>query len=147
MVLVVVCALTSVVGHLLGYRLNLTTARVPAPTAASTPEQVVLTYVEAYDDEDWSTMAKIYPGQSFDRFRAIGTMSDVVVVQSRAMDGTEHGNAAKPGVSYYSVRVTLQLSGLEGSESAYTSGPNGWAYELERRGPGEPWHITDQGNP
>lgn len=134
-------------GYLFGYRLNITTAHIALPTAAATPEQVVSTYVDAYDHRDWKTMAAIYPNQIVDRHRTIGTMTDLTVVSSQALAGPEDGNPAHSGVSYYKVRVTLQLHDLTGSDFALKPGLNGWAYLLERRGPGEPWHIAARGNP
>ncbi|MGI3784875.1 MAG: hypothetical protein ACRYG2_29295 [Janthinobacterium lividum] len=147
MLIIVVGVLASATAYLLGYRMNVTTATVPAPTTASSPEDVVRAYVDAYDHRDFTTMAAIYPSQSFDRHRAIGTMSDLTITDGQAMTGTEHGYSAKPGVSYYQVRVTVRLSGLTGSDLAYSPGPNGWAYDLERTSSAEPWHISDHGNP
>lgn len=72
--------------HAVGYRLNLTTAQVAAPTAAASRPQV------------------------------------------------------------RRVRVTLDLTGLAGSDPAYQPGPNGWTYRLERDSATQPWQITDHGN-
>jgi len=104
-------------GYLLGYRLNVQTASIPVPTAAASPDDVVRSYVEAYDHRDLDTMRVIYPsGQSaFSRYRAMGTMGDL--------------------------RITRR-----GSDLAYDEGPNGWTYWLERSTTSGPWTITDQGN-
>jgi hypothetical protein len=147
---VLVAGLALVGAHVMGYRLNLTTAQVAAPTADASPEQVVTRYVEAYDARDWTTMARIYPSQSIDRHRTIGTMSNLRIVNSRLLTSAEvsaeYGNPAEPGRSYYEVRVVLDMDGLRGSDLAYPPGPNGWTYRLERDSTAQPRQITGHGN-
>ena len=136
-------------GYLLGYRLNVQTASIPVPTAAASPDDVVRSYVEAYDHRDLDTMRVIYPsGQSaFSRYRAMGTMGDLRITQSRAATEADvSGTSPKVGDSYYRVEVTLDYGGLTGSDLAYDEGPNGWTYWLERSTTSGPWTITDQGN-
>jgi hypothetical protein len=146
-VVVAVLAVTAAGAWLGGFRMNLTTRHVSPPTAAASPEQVVTTYVEAYDHRDFATLRRIYPSQLLDRHRALGTMNHLVIVDSRALDGPENGNPARPGRAYHRVRVTVDLEGLQGSDLAYRPGPNGWAYLLERDSPASPWTIADHGNP
>ena len=146
-VLVGVLALTAAGAWLVGFRLNLTTRHVSSPTAAASPEQVVATYVEAYDDRDFDTLQRIYPSQLIDRHRANGTRNHLAIVDSRALDGPEDGNPLEPGRAYHRVRVTVDLEGLRGSDLAYRPGRNGWAYLLERDSPAQPWTIADHGNP
>lgn len=136
-------------GYFLGCRLNLQTRSVPVPTAAASPEEVVRSYVEAYNHRDFATMAAIYPsGQAaFSRYRAIGTMQDLQITHSRvATEADLSGTSPKVGHRYYRVQVTVDYSGLTGSDLAYEEGPNGWTYWLERRTDSKPWRITDQGN-
>lgn len=121
--------------------------RVAAPDAGASPEDVVRTYVEAYNHRDSSTMRQIYPSQRYARSEVLGTMHDLVVVDSRPLTSAEDGNPSAPGRSYHRVGVTLRLSGLEGSDLAYQNGPNGWAYLLERDRSTEPWQIVGHGNP
>jgi hypothetical protein len=84
-------------GYLLGYRLSVQTGSVPVPTAAASPDEVVRSYVEAYNRRDFA-------------------------------------------------EVTLDCSGLTGSDLAYDEGPNRWTYWLERSSVSERWTITDHGN-
>ncbi|WP_375425869.1 hypothetical protein [uncultured Friedmanniella sp.] len=134
--------------HAAGFRLNLDTHPVAEPDARATPEQVVTTYVEAYNQRDFSTMRTIYPSSSPTRFGVLGTMNDLAIVQSQSLAEPEDGLPAKPGRSYYRVRVTLRFSGLsDSSDLAYDDGPNGWAYLLERDSDDVPWRIADHGNP
>lgn len=107
---------------------------------------MIITYVDAYNHRDWTTMAQIYPSQRLDRHRAIGTMSDLTIVRSQAVAGAEDGDPAEPGRSYYQVQVTLDLSGLIGSDLAHETGSNGWTYFLERDSATDRWQITDHGN-
>lgn len=148
-VLAAVAVTLGVVGaHAVGFRANLNTHPVAAPDARATPEQVVTTYVEAYNRRDFSTMGAIYPSSSLPRFEVLGTMNDLVIMKSEALTGPEDGNPAQTGRSYYRVRVALRYSGLSDYSSlAYENGPNGWAYLLERDGGTEPWHIANHGNP
>lgn len=147
-VLLAVVLTLGVGAHAVGFRLNLDTRPVAVPDARATPEQAVTTYVEAYNRRDFSTMRAIYPSSSPARFGVLGTMDDLAIVTSEALDGPEDGLPAKPGRSYYRVRVTLGFSGLsDSSDLAYANGPNGWAYLLERDGDAAPWQIADHGNP
>ena len=107
-------------------------------------------YVEAYDDRDFATMRTIYPlrQSACSRFRAMGTMRNLEITRSRVATGSDlDGTFPKAGHSYYRVEVTLDLTGLTGSDLAYDDGPNGWTYWLERSTTSDPWRITDQGNP
>ena len=130
------------------YRLNLQTGSVPVPIASASPEDVVRAYTDAYDCRDFATMRAIYPsGQSaYSRFRAMGTMRDLQITRSRTVDDDPRGTT-RPGHSYVLVSVTLDLTGLTGSDLAYDEGPNGWTYELERSTSAEAWTIVDHGNP
>jgi len=130
-----------------GWPLGLGRHAVAAPGAAASPEEVVRTYVEAYNHRDFSTMRRIYPSRPYSRRQVLGTMHDLVVVDSRSLTSAEDGNPPVPGRSYHRVRVTLRFSGLLGSDLAYENGPNGWAYLLERESSTEPWRIADHGNP
>jgi hypothetical protein len=134
--------------YLLGYRLNVQTGSVPVPSAAASPDDVVRSYVEAYNHRDFDTTKAIYPsGQSaFSRYRAMGTMRDLRIIQSRATPEADLSGTSKAGYSYDRVEVTVDYSGLTGSGLAYDDGPNGWTYWLERSTASEPWTITDHGN-
>ena len=146
--LVAVLVLGLAGAHAVGFRLNLNTHPVAEPDARATPEQVVTTYVEAYNRRDFSTMRAIYPSSSPARSGVLGTMNDLAIVQSQALADPEDGNPARPGRRYYRVRVTLRFSGLSDlSDLAYADGPNGWAYLLERDSDAVPWRIADHGNP
>ncbi|GAA3560501.1 hypothetical protein GCM10022197_15020 [Microlunatus spumicola] len=149
LVVAVVLSVTLAAGYGLGFRLNLQTRSVPLPTAAASPEEVVRTYTEAYDHRDFATMAAIYPSDrsAFSRFRAMGTMRDLQITQSRvASESDLSGTFPKAGHSYYRVEVTLDYTGLTGSDFSFDDGPNGWTYWLERSTASDPWTITDQGN-
>lgn len=145
----VVVAAVLAAGYVLGIRVNLQTRSIPVPTAAASPEKVVLSYVEAYNHRDFTTMQAIYPsGQpAFSRFRAMGMMRDLQITESRVATETDlSGTFPKPGHSYYRVGVTLDFTGLTGSDLTYDDGPNGWTYWLERGNAAEAWTITDHGN-
>lgn len=92
-------------------------------------------------------MRTICPSQVPARHRVLGTTTHVVVESSEALSGPEDGNPAKPGRAYHSVRIGLDLVGMDDPDSALRSGPNGWAYLLERDSAGQPWTIADHGNP
>ena len=144
----VVVAAVLAAGYVLGVRLNLQTGSVPVPSAAASPEDVVRCYVEAYNDRDFATMQAIYPsGQAaFSRFRAMGTMRDLRITESRAAtDGDLVGTFPEAGHSYYRVEVALDHTGLTGSDLAVEDGPDGWTYWLQRGATSEPWTITDHG--
>lgn len=146
----VVLAVALAAGYGLGFRLNLQTRSVPLPTAASSPEEVVRIYTEAYNHRDFATMRAIYPsGQSaFSRFRAMGTMQHLQITQSRvASESDLSGTFPEAGHSYHRVEVTLDHTGLTGSDLADQDGPHGWTYWLERTTTSDPWTITDHGNP
>ena len=149
LVVAVALAMTLAAGYGLGYRLNLQTRSVPLPTATASPEEVVRTYTEAYDRRDFATMRAIYPSeQSASRFRAMGTMRDLQVTQSRSAARSDmSGMFPKAGHSYYWVKVTLDCTGLTGSDFSFGDGPNGWTYWLERGSASDPWTIIDHGNP
>lgn len=153
--LVVVLAVAVVVavvlgaGYSLGFRLNVQTRSVPVPTAAASPEEVVRSYVEAYDHRDFATMKAIYPSQqsAYSRFRSMGTMQNLRITESRvATENDLAGTSPEAGHSYYRVGVTLDYTGLAGSDLAYDDGPTGWTYWLERSTSSDPWTITDHGN-
>jgi hypothetical protein len=149
LLLALVIALLVAAGYNLGYRINLQTKSIPVPTAQTTPDEVVLAYTAAYNHRDFDTMKTIYPSSqdAFSRFRAMGTMKDVRITQSRpATDSDLSGTFPEPGHSYYRVEVSLDYTGLTGSDLAYDSGPNGWTYWLERPDATSPWTIADQGN-
>lgn len=134
--------------YAVGYRLNLQTGSVPVPTATASPEDVVRSYAEAYDRRDFATMRAIYPSEqsAYSRFRVMGTMRNLQITRSRMVD-KDPRRATRPGHCYALVSVTLDLTGLTGSDWAYDEGPNGWTYELERSSTAEPWTIVDHGNP
>ena len=92
-------------------------------------------------------MRAIYPsGQAALRLRAMGTMRDLQIIDSRtATDADLSGTFPEAGHSYYRVEITLDYTGLTGSDIAYQDGPNGWTYWLERGTTSEPWTITDHG--
>ncbi len=144
----IVLAAALAAGYVLGIRVNLQTRSDPVPSAAASPEEVVRSYVEAYDDRDFATMSAIYPsGQTaFSRFRAMGTMRNLQITASRvATENDLNGTFPEAGHSYYRVEVTLDYTGLTGSDLAYDDGPNGWTYWLERSTSSDPWTITDHG--
>jgi len=148
--LVVAVVLAGVLGvaYDLGIRVNVQTGSVAAPTAAASPEDVVRAYVEAYNHRDFATMTTIYPsGQlAFSRFRAMGTMHHLQIVESRvAADNDLAGTFPKAGHSYYRVEVRFDYVGLTGSDLAYENGPSVSTYWLERSSTDELWTITDQG--
>ena len=148
LVVVVMLAGVLTAGYELGLRVNVQTRSVAVPAAAATPEDVVRTYVEAYNHRDFATMAAAYPnGQAaFSRFRAMGTMRHLQIVESRvATEGDLAGTFPQSGYSYYRAQVTLVYTGLTGSDLAYQNGPNGWDYWLERSAADKSWTITDQG--
>jgi len=126
LVLVVAVALLAGAGHALGYRLNLQTRAVPVPTAATSPDDVVRTYVEAYDVRDFTTMAAIYPSAqpACSRVRAMGTIEDVRIVRSRPATADDMaGMFPEPGHGYFMVEVRLTYTGLTGSTSPTGPGP------------------------
>ena len=148
--LVAAVVLAAVLGaaYGLGYRVNVQTGSVPVPKAATSPEDVVLAYVDAYDHRDFATMATIYPsGQgAYSRFRAMGTMRHPEVTQSRAVGTSEmEGMFPERGHSYYRVEVRYDFTGLTGSDLALDDGPGGSIYWLERSADSEPWTIRDEG--
>ncbi len=149
LVVVVVLVAVVAVGYVLGIRVNVQTGSVPVPTAAASPEEVVRSYVEAYDHRDFATMGAIYPSEQsgFSRWRAMGTMRDLQIIGSRiATEDDLSGMFPKAGHSYYRVEVTVDYTGLTGSDFAYDDGPNGWTYWLERGDASQPWIIFDHGN-
>jgi len=148
--LVVTVALAAVLAaaHGLGYRLNVQTGSVPVPAATTSPEDVVRAYTEAYDRRDFATMTTIYPSKqgAFSRFRAMGTMHDLAITQSReALESDLAGTFPKAGHSYYRVEATYRYTGLTGSEVNREDGPGGTTYWLERSSDAEPWTIVDDG--
>ena len=133
-VLLLAAALTAA-AYAFGYRVNLQTGSVPVPTAAATPEQVVTTYIDAYNHRDFTTMTAIYPSAqtAYSRTRAMGTMRNVQITKSStATEADLAGMFPAAGHDYYTVQVTLDYTGLTGSGFAYQPGPNGWTYWLER---------------
>lgn len=122
---------------------------MPVPTAAASPDEVVRAYTEAYDHREFATMEAIYPfGQSaYSRFRAMGTMRDLRITQSRVATATDlNGTFPKAGYRYHRVEVLVVYSGLTGSDLATDEGPNEWTCSLERSSDSQPWTITDHGN-
>jgi hypothetical protein len=61
--------------------------------------------------------------------------------------GTAGRRERQSGRDYHTVRVTLKLGGLTGSDLAFNRGLNGWACLLERTSSNQPWQIVDHGNP
>lgn len=89
-----------------GYRANLQTGSVPVPTAAATPEQVVTTYIDAYNHRDFTTMAAIYPSAqaAYSHTRAMGTMRDVQITKSSPVTEADlAGKFPTAGHDYYTV--------------------------------------------
>ena len=75
----------------------------------------------------------------------MGTMRGLRITQSRvATDRDLVGTSPEVG-HHHRVEVTLDLTGLEGSDLAYDDEPNGWTYWLERGTGSDPWTITDHG--
>ena len=147
-VVAVVLAAVLAAAHGLGYRVNLQTGSVPAPTPTTSPEDVVRAYTEAYDRRDFATMTTIYPSKqgAFSRFRPMGTMHNLAITQSRvATDSDLAGTFPEPGHRYHRVEATYTYSGLVGSDLAHEDGPAGTTYWLERSSDAEPWTITDDG--
>lgn len=146
-VVLLVAAMLAAAAYAFGYRVNLQTGSVPVPNAMATPQQVVTTYIDAYNHRDFTTMAAIYPSAqtAYSRTRAMGTMRDVQIIQSSpAVEADLAGMFPVAGHDYYTVQVTVDYTGLTGSDLAYQPGPNSWTYWLERT-PGEPWTIIDSG--
>lgn len=132
----------------LGYRVNVQTRSVAVPTAAMSPEDVVLIYVDAYDHRDFATMATVYPsGQgAYSRFRAMGTMQDPEVTHSQTLNPSDMaGMFPEAGHHYRRVEVSFRWTGLTGSDLAYEDGQSGSIYWLERSSDSEPWTIRDEG--
>ncbi|SDU86509.1 hypothetical protein SAMN04488544_1160 [Microlunatus sagamiharensis] len=132
----------------LGYRVNVQTGSVPVPTAATSPEDVVLTYVDAYDHRDFATLAAIYPSAqgAYSRFRAMGTMRGPEVTQVQTLNPSDMaGMFPEPGHHYRRVEVSFRWTGLTGSDLAREDGPSGSIYWLERSSDSEPWTIRDEG--
>ena len=149
LVVAVALAVVLAAAYGLGYRLNVQTRSVPVPTASMSPEDVVLTYVDAYDHRDFATMATIYPSRqgAYSRFRAMGTMHDLAITQSRvATDSDLAGTFPRAGHRYYRVEATYTYTGLAGSDLAHDDGPAGTTYWLERSSDSEPWTIVDDGS-
>lgn len=147
-IMLLLAAVFTAAAYAFGYRVNLQTGSVPVPTAAATPEQVVTTYIDAYNHRDFTTMAAIYPSAqaAYSRTRAMGTMRNVQITRSSpATEADLAGMFPAAGHDYYTVQVTLDHAGLTGSDLAYQAGPTSWTYWLERT-PGEPWTIIDSGN-
>ena len=148
-IVLILAAILTATAYAFGYRVNLQTGSVPVPTAAATPEQVVIAYIDAYNYRDFTTMAAVYPSAqaAYSRTRAMGTMRDVQITKSSPATAADlSGKFPTAGHDYYTVQVTLDYTGLTGSDLAYQPGPNGWTYWLERTTPGEPWTIIDSGN-
>ena len=148
-VVLIVAALLAAGAYAFGYRVNLQTESVPVPNAATTPEQVVTDYVDAYNHRDLTTMTAIYPSAqtAYSRTRAMGTMRDLKITQSSSATSADlAGTFPTASHDYYVVLVTVDYTGLTGADLAYEPGPNSWTYLLERTSPGETWTIIDSGN-
>jgi len=148
---IVVLVLMALLGgaYLVGYRVNLQTQSVPLPGASATPDQVVMTYVDAYNYRDFTTLDTIYPAMTgaHSRLRAMGTLRDVEITRSYAASAEDmSGKHPKVGHDYAIVGVVVNFTGLTGSDLALAPGRNGWNYWLERSDPGQPWTIIDSGN-
>lgn len=110
LVLVVLLA----VAHPLGYRLNPRTARVGVPAATAAPEQVALAYLDAFNHRDRATMKAIFPSRSVPRFRAMGRLHDVTVVNSHPMSASERtGGVGEGHVDAATVQGALTYTGFD----------------------------------
>jgi hypothetical protein len=133
--------------YAIGYRVNLATDSVAAPSASTSPDQVVRTYVQAFNQRDRRTMDAIYPsGHQFNRFRAMGTMRDLQITSSKPMsDGYRHGGATEGHRDGYAVGIQLNFTDLD-PDLAAIQGNTGWTYFLVRDADDQPWTIVDHGN-
>ena len=130
-----------------GYRLNLQTGQVPVPPVNASPEQIALTYMDAFNHRDRATMAELFPSRGgVNRFRAIGHYSNIQLVSGHPMSDSERtGGVGASHRDAYIVAVQLTYTGFDPGDVGYTPGPNGWNYYLVRDRPGDRWTIGDQG--
>jgi hypothetical protein len=147
MIVAVTVVLVALLTYAAGVRLNVATRAVPVPGADASADQVVLAYVDAYDARDFSTLRAIYPSQVPSRFGVLGTFRDLEIIESHASSALDlAGRERHRGRQYWTVRVTLTITDLGGSDLAYSEGPNGWNYWLERSDAQHRWRIVDHGN-
>lgn len=148
-VLIVVVTLPGFGAYQVGYWVNLTTGRVPLPlpAASSSPEQVVLTYMDAFNHRDQAAMTALFPARGpINRFRAIGHYANISVASGHPMSELERqGGVGDHHLEAYLVAVRLDYAGFDDADVGYTPGSNGWNYYLVRDHPTNRWVIGDQG--
>jgi hypothetical protein len=146
-VLIVAVALLGFGAYQVGYRVNFTTGRVPLPAASASPEQVVLTYMDAFNHRDQAAMTALFPSRgTVNRFRAIGHYTNISVASGHPMSELEReGGVGDHHLEAYLVAVRLDYAGFDDADVGYTPGPNGWNYYLVRDHATDRWIIGDQG--
>ena len=132
----------------MGYRVNFTTGRVPLPAASASPEQVVLTYMNAFNHNDQAAMTALFPARGpVNRFRAIGHYTNISVASGHPMSELERqGGVGDHHLEAYLVAVRLDYTGFDDADVGYAGpqrvellpGPRPPDRSLGHRRPGGP---------
>lgn len=121
---------------------------VPDPTAGSTPEEVVQTYVDAMRARDRSTMHTILLRDEY----LMPTWTDSFLGHDRALEDvtiTPHREWSRPGTQAqhhrHAVYVPVEMSWSRETGRYGHPLPTTWGYVLVRDSTDEPWAIIDMG--
>lgn len=127
-----------------------TVASVPtaAPAPAATPQQVVRSFLTAAIARDLPTVRRLTTPAHFAMLRRApdGELTNWLAVDDLRVGSPRRNpelvsSRRYPDVWYVPVTFTLRQREV----ITFNGGPTTWGYVVARRGPSQPWRITEEG--
>ena len=124
------------------------TEDVPDPTASSSPEEVVRTYLRAIDARDFETANRLIadPDQRLGRWdRPVrwSGLRDVRLIDEKAAMAGSGGQSTSD--EYAQAWIVSFTGRSEGGDSSLPDEERGWGFIVGRQSDAEVWQIIDQG--